>query len=128
MMSEDALGMQIIGGASSGHVGLSQMMLGWVGVKSGVKRSKSNWLPSSNLGRALRRCHREPLWQPCGSSERSSYRKTSPIRSDTSRYCTLDLHAGGGVSVAGLVVMRFASQRVSGKVSNIAASSSVMGI
>ena len=36
-MSEDALGTRISGGISSMRVGLSRMMLGWVGVKIGVK-------------------------------------------------------------------------------------------
>jgi hypothetical protein len=37
MMSDDALGMRISGVSSSGRVGLSRVMLGWVGVKIGVK-------------------------------------------------------------------------------------------
>ena len=37
MMSEDALGTQVAGGISSRRVGPSRMMLGWVGVESGVK-------------------------------------------------------------------------------------------
>ena len=36
-MSEDALGTQIFGVSSSRCVGLSRMMLGWVGVEIGVK-------------------------------------------------------------------------------------------
>jgi hypothetical protein len=37
IMSEDALGTRISGGSSSRGVGLSRVMLGWVGVKIGVK-------------------------------------------------------------------------------------------
>src|ERR671921_1393296 len=36
-MSEDALGTRISDESSSGRVDLSRMMLGWVGVESGVK-------------------------------------------------------------------------------------------
>ena len=36
-MSEDALGKRISGGIPTRRVGLSRMMLGWVGVKIGVK-------------------------------------------------------------------------------------------
>src|SRR5215217_3617795 len=42
--------------------------------------------------------------------------------------CALDLHAGVGASATGLVVMRLASQRVSGNVSNIAANNRVIGM
>ena len=52
MVSEDALGMRISGGISSRRVGLSRMMLGWVGVKIGVKKIEVKLAASTTLGRA----------------------------------------------------------------------------
>jgi hypothetical protein len=45
--------------------------VGWG--KDWGKRSKLDWLPSSNLGHAWGQCHREPLWRPRSLNVKLSY-------------------------------------------------------
>jgi hypothetical protein len=50
-MSEDALTERDFREILVEALGLSRMMLGWVGVKIGVKEIEVNWLTSSSRGR-----------------------------------------------------------------------------